>query len=753
MNDALAAEAKLEDLGLRPIPAPPEPRFLYTEPHLSNVESLALIRGRTFFVSDRSGNLMPPGAPHVGLFREDTRYLSQIELLVNGHPPSVLSATTEGAYANRVALTVKGSVPGEGLDIPVNTVFVHREQILESEGLSDILQIQNFHGVKAHLVVEITYDSDFMDIFQVRGLIRGKSGRYFEPLITETQMIFVYEGLDDRVRTTALSFDPPPARISGHTARWELDLEPRGRARITSMIVTQALPKHPLPSIFKSSSTVPPWMSEHERVEEHEEKLHRSLISWEKDCTKFRSSNEIFNTMLCTSLQDFYSLQIPEGANKAIAAGVPWFAALFGRDSLISSFQTLALNPSLARGTLLSLAARQGTVECAENDEQPGKILHELRSGEMAATGEVAFGKNYGSVDATPLFVILLSEYFQWTGDLQLLDEMRPALSAALNWLIEYGDMDSDGLIEYRRNTDKGLLNQGWKDSGDTMAHADGTLAQAPIALIEEQGYVADAFRRAASLIHLQGDPEQAERLIARSNELMHKLDQSFWLADDAYYAMALDRDKRPLAVMSSNPGHLLFTHTINDQRAHDVVTKLMTHGLFSGWGIRTLSDEEQTYNPMSYHRGSVWPHDNSLIAFGMARYGYQQEASAIFSALFEASLHFREYRLPELFCGNQRHHRDEPVQYPVSCSPQAWASGTPILILTALLGLKPDAASRELKIVNPRLPEFLTFLEIRDLRVGKSWVDLDFLRQGDRTSCRVVGRRGEELVVSITYR
>jgi glycogen debranching enzyme len=233
----------------------------------------------------------------------------------------------------------------------------------------------------------------------------------------------------------------------------------------------------------------------------------------------------------------------------------------------------------------------------------------------------------------------------------------------------------------------------------------------------------------------------------------MQKLDQSFWLAEDAYYAMALDRDKRPLTVMSSNPGHLLFTHTINAQRARDVVAKLMAQGLFSGWGIRTLSDEEQTYNPMSYHRGSVWPHDNSLIAFGMARYGYQQEASAILSALFEASLHFREYRLPELFCGNQRHHRDEPVQYPVSCSPQAWASGTPIVILTALLGLKPDASSGELKIVNPRLPEFLTLLEVRDLRVGKSWLDLDFLRQGDRTSCRVVGRRGEELTINITYR
>jgi len=279
MTNTAAGEARLEDMGLRAIAAPPEPRFLYIEPHLSSEESLALIKGRTFFVSDRSGNLMPPSAPHVGLFREDTRYLSQIDLLVNGHPPVVLSATTEGAYANRVELTVKGSVPGEGLDIPVNTVFVHREQILESEGLHDILQLQNFHSDKAHLVIEITYDADFMDIFQVRGVIRGKSGRYFEPLNTDTRMTFVYEGLDDRVRTTALSFDPPPRSISGHTVRWEFDLEPRGIRRFTSTIVTQAMPKHSLPSTLISPSAHPPWMSEHERVEEHEEKLHLGLTT------------------------------------------------------------------------------------------------------------------------------------------------------------------------------------------------------------------------------------------------------------------------------------------------------------------------------------------------------------------------------------------------------------------------------------------------------------------------------------------
>ena len=721
MTRSPSPEARLEEMGLRQVPAPIEPRILYTEPHLANMESLELIRGRTFFVSDRSGNLMPPGAPHVGLFREDTRYLSQMELLVNGHPPVVLSANTEGAYASRIELTVKGSLPGEGLDIPINTVFAHREQILEKEGFADTLQFQNFHSERAHLSVEIAYAADFMDIFQVRGIIRGKSGRYFEPLTTDTQMTLVYEGLDNRVRTTALSFDPKPASINGSRVRWELDLEPRSRAQITATIVTNTHARHLLPPSLTPSPAAPPWLRKNEKLEDHEQRLQQGLNAWERECTQFRSSHEIFNAMLNTSVLDFYALQIPEGHHKAIAAGVPWFAALFGRDSLISSFQTLALNPTLARGTLRSLAERQGRTTGTDNDEQPGKILHELRSGEMTATGEVAFGQNYGSVDATPLFIILLSEYFQWTGDRELLEEMQPHLSAALGWLTEWGDMDGDGLIEYKRNTDKGLLNQGWKDSGDAMAHADGTLAQAPIALVEVQGYAADAFRRAAMLVRLLGDPDQADRLTAHANELMRKLEESFWLPRNAYYAMALDGDKRPLAVASSNPGHLLFTQTISYERACTVVGQLLSPDLFSGWGIRTLSQEEQTYNPMSYHRGSVWPHDNSLIAFGMVRYGFREEAASLLSALFGASLHFRDYRLPELFCGNQRRHNDEPVQYPVSCSPQAWASGTPLLILIALLGLCPDAANRELKIVNPRLPDFLTEIEVRNLRIGKS--------------------------------
>ena len=739
-------------MGLRPINPPPEPRFLYAEPNLAQGGTLALIRGRTFFVCDRPGNVTPPGAPSVGLFREDTRYLSQLELLVNGHALSVLSATTEGAYVNRIESTVKGSQPGNGLDLPINTVFVHRTQILESEGLNDILQFQNFHDEKALLIIGVTYDCDFMDIFQVRGIVRGKSGLYFEPLIDEAQLSFVYQGLDDCVRTTSIAFDPAPTSISNRTARWELELEPGGRAQVTSTIVAKASSLHSLPDNVFAPRSVPPWMSEDEKVEEREEKLHILLSAWEKECTRYKSSSEIFDTLLRTSIRDFYALQIQEGTNKAVAAGVPWFAALFGRDSLIASFQSIALNSDLALGTLRSLAARQGTSVCIDNDEEPGKILHELRFGEMTATGEVAFGRNYGSVDSTPLFIILLSEYFQWTGDRQLLEEMRQPLQGALSWLIEYGDLDGDGLIEYQRKGEKGLLNQGWKDSGDAMAHVDGTIAAAPIALIEVQGYVADAYRRAAKLMHELGDLEQEQLLAIRAEELMQKLDKSFWLEEHSYYAMALDRKKQPLRVMSSNPGHLLFTHTISDQRAGSVVEKLMKQGLFSGWGIRTLSDAERTYNPMSYHRGSVWPHDNSLIAYGMANYGYRNEAVALLSALFHAALHFREYRLPELFCGNQRHHRDEPVQYPVSCSPQAWASGTPIIILTALLGLKPDATSRELKIVNPCLPEFLTFLEVRNLRVGKGWLDLDFLREGDTTSCRIVGRRGQKISVSVIY-
>jgi glycogen debranching enzyme len=734
----------MESTALRFMEPPPEPKARYPEPLLDAVEGLAIIRGSTFFAANRQGDLMPPGAPQVGLFCDDTRFLSQLELRVNGQEPIVLSSTTMGADMSRVELTVRGgSLSGENLDLPINTVYVHREQLLDRGQLFDVLDVQNFHDGAVTLNLEVYFAADFMDIFQVRGLLRGKSGRYFCPEVRDSSVSLRYEGLDGRCRATELFFSPQPQVLEGHRAGWQLRLPARASSRITTTLS------------MKENVTAPEPQTAAPGQESLDEARRRSAArhqEWVEGCTRLRSDNHIFDVMLETSAEDFYALRMPEERDTAVAAGVPWFAALFGRDSLLSSYETLLLDPELARGTLRVLASYQGQEENDERDEDPGKILHERRSGEMTATNEVAFGRSYGSVDATPLFLILAHEYFRWTGDRALLYELKEALKSATHWILQYGDLDGDGLIEYCRRSPKGLFNQGWKDSGDANRHSDGKIAQPPVALVEVQGYAVRALAGVAELMDMLDEGELGAQAKERADGLRRLIEERFWLEDRAYYAMALDCEKRPLQVDGSNPGHLLFSSAISMQRARQVMERLLQDGLFSGWGIRTLSREERAFNPMSYHCGSVWPHDNAIIGYGMARYGLHREASIVFQALYDAALHFREYRLPELFCGIERQLKSEPVHYPVSCSPQAWAAGGPFLLLTGLLGLQPNADRGELAIVDPHLPAFLQTLRIENLRIGSSRIALDFKRDGERTHCNIVDVRGTEIKISIVF-
>jgi glycogen debranching enzyme len=386
-------------------------------------------------------------------------------------------------------------------------------------------------------------------------------------------------------------------------------------------------------------------------------------------------------------------------------------------------------------------------------DEEPGKILHEFRNGEMTRCGEMPFGPYYGSADATPLFLILLTEAYNWTADDELVRELLPAAYRALDWIDRYGDLDGDGFIEYLRRSPKGLVNQGWKDSWDANMRPDGSVAQPPIALVEIQGYVYDAKYRMASLLRSFGDSARAERLRKEASELAKRLEKAYWMSEHGYYAMALDNHKKQLEVISSNAGHLLFTRVLSRDRSRMVVNRLMRDDMFTGWGWRTLSGAERVFNPLSYHRGSVWPHDNSLIAHGMALNEFRGPALQVLTALFQAALKFRDYRLPELFCGVQRGENDEPVHYPVSCSPQAWASGAMFLMLSSVLGIRPSAQRKELTIVNPELPDWLDHLHIRSLRVGKSRVGLDYSRHGNRTFCNIVDIEGEKLLVNVAFK
>ncbi len=716
-----------------------EPRLAFQVLEPRKVNNLTLIDGKTFLSTTVAGDITPSGAPDVGFFHDDTRFLSHLELRVGGHRAVVLSSSTEKTFASRVELTTGNITLRDSFDLPENTIHIRREQVLGADTFFDNFAFENFNLNAVDFVVELCFDADFVDVFQVRGCARSRHGTYYAPVVRDNSIAFFYRGLDGVMRSTAISLSPTPSEIRNGAARWDLKLEPLKQVEISVTIT---------PAVEGAKSR-----SGKINLDDTLHLRRRAFMEWENSSTRFVSSNDVFDTALQTAIGDFHALQIPDGDEHIIAAGIPWFATIFGRDSIIAAYQSLPLNPQLAVDTLRVLARYQGKDYNDWQDEEPGKILHEYRVGEMTRCGEMPFGPYYGSVDATPLFLILLSETFNWTADEKLVHELLPAAYRALEWIDKYGDLDGDGFIEYQRRSSRGLINQGWKDSWDANMHRDGAVAQPPIALAEVQGYVYDAKYRMSSLMRSFGDVATADRLKRESAELARRFEKSFWMQARGFYAMALDRDKKPLQVISSNPGHLLFTRILTRDRAQKVVARLMQPDMFSGWGWRTMSNEERIFNPLSYHRGSVWPHDNSLIAHGMALHEQRKPAMTTLTMLFQAALNFRDYRLPELFCGVQRGEFDEPVHYPVSCSPQAWASGAMFLILNSVLGIRPSAPRKELNIINPMLPAWLDYLHIRNLRIGRSRVGLDFTRNGERTFCNVVDVEGEKLLVNVAFK
>jgi glycogen debranching enzyme len=737
----MSTVSKLPEERLEPIACPHiDPRHAFQKGESRKVNNLTLIDGKTFLSTVVSGDIMPPGAPDVGFFHDDTRFLSELELRVEGQRTIVLSAATEKTYASQIELTTGNIALRESYEVPENTIHIRREQLLASDVFFDQVSFDNFDLRDVTFEVDMRFDADFVDVFQVRGCERDRCGQYYRPIVRGNTLTFHYRGLDGLVRQTVIEMNPPPDRIDGRTAHWKLHLPSRKR---TDLRVTVT----PLAQALKSRSPKRPDFAASLRAR------RVAYDEWERGSTQFHSSNGVFDTALATAVSDFHALQIPDGDQHIIAAGIPWFATIFGRDSIIAAYQALSINPQLAVETLRVLARYQGKELNNWQDEEPGKILHEYRGGEMTRNGEMPFGPYYGSVDATPLFLVLLSETFHWTADERLVEDLIPAAYRALDWIDKYGDLDGDGFVEYLRRSPKGLANQGWKDSWDANMHRDGRVAKPPIALAEVQGYVYDAKYRMSSLLRSFGDTGTADKLKRDAAELARRFEKSFWMPARGFYAMALDAEKRPLEVIASNAGHLLFSRIIGKERARTVGARLMKDDMFSGWGVRTMSRDERVFNPLSYHRGSVWPHDNSLIAHGMALNEMRDHAAQCLTTLFQAAMKYRDYRLPELFCGVQRREWDDPVHYPVSCSPQAWASGAMFLILSSVLGIRPSAARKELNILNPKLPDWLDFLQIRNLRIGQTRVGLDFTRRGDRTFCNVVEMEGEKLLVNVAFR
>ncbi len=722
------------------IPSPhPEPRLAFHSLEPRKVDNLTLIDGKTFSATSTSGDIYPPGSPDVGFFHDDTRFLSHLELRIGGHRTVVLSSATEKTFSSQIELTTGNITLRDSFDLPENTVHIRREQLLASEIFFDRMSFENFNLTPVDFSVEIAFDADFVDVFQVRGVARQKHGQYYQPMVRGQGIAFYYRGLDGLMRETLVTLAPKPTEFQERGARWELQLEPLKRLEIELSVT-------PFVQAQKSRAQV-------YDMDYHLRQRRANYTRWEASSTNFRTDNDVFDSMLKTGIGDFHALQIPMGDQHIIAAGIPWFATIFGRDSIIAAYQSLSLNSQLAVDTLRVLARHQGKEYDDWRDEEPGKILHEYRQGEMTLDGEMPFGPYYGSVDATPLFLVLLSETFNWTADEQLVEELLPNAYAALEWIDKYGDLDGDGFVEYLRRSPRGLVNQGWKDSWDANMHRDGSIAKPPIALCEVQGYVYDAKFRMSSLLRNFGDMKTADRLKREAAELGRRFDRAFWVPTRGFYAMALDAEKKPLEVISSNPGQLLFTRIVNRDRARVVASRLMRDDMFSGWGWRTMSQEEKVFNPLSYHRGSVWPHDNSIIAHGMAINDMRDGALRVLTSLYQAATTFRDYRLPELFCGVQRREYDVPVHYPVSCSPQAWASGAMFLMLSSVLGIHPSAPRKELNIVNPQLPEWLDHVHMRNLRIGRSRVGLDFSRRGDRTFCNVVDVEGDKLLVNVAFK
>ncbi len=725
---------------LVPIDSPHlEPRLAFQQIEPRKVNNLTLIDGKTFLSTTVAGDIQPAGAPDVGFFHLDTRFLSQLELRIDGHRAVVLSSSTERTFASQVELTTGNITLRDSFDLPENTVHIRREQLLANDIFFDNLTFENFNLKPVDFTVELVFEADFVDVFQVRGVARRVHGQYYQPFVRDNKLVFSYRGLDKTFRQTIIELKPNPVSIENKIARWELHLEPLKKLHLELNVSPFQEGRDQRSLDFSFANNL-----RHRR---------EAFRNWESHSTYFDSSNEVFDEAMKTATGDFHALLIPEGNEHIIAAGIPWFATMFGRDSIIAAYQTLSLNPQLAIDTLRVLARHQGTEYTDWQDEEPGKILHEYREGEMTRCGEVPFGPYYGSIDSTPLWLILFSETFNWTADEKLVRELLPAAYKALDWIDKYGDLDGDGFIEYKRRSPKGLINEGWKDSWDANMHKDGRVAEPPIALAEVQGYVYDAKYRMASILKTLGDTHRAERLRREAHDLARRFERAFWMPDQGFYAMALDGQKEQLGVVASNAGQLLFSRIIGRDRARAITQRMMRQDMFSGWGWRTMSADEKVFNPLSYHRGSVWPHDNSLIAHGMALHELRQPAIHVLTTLFQAALNFRDYRLPELFCGVHRRENDEPVHYPVSCSPQAWASGAMFLVLNSILGIRPSAQRKELNIINPQLPDWLEWLHIRNLRVGNSRVGLDFTRRDHRTFCNVVDVDGDRLAVNVAFR
>jgi glycogen debranching enzyme len=706
-------------------------------PSLVSGRARTLKHRDTFLVLDAYGDAQAVGPAAEGLFHEDTRFLSRLLLLINGERPLLLSSTaTAGNEMLTADLTNPDIFEGGELRLARDAIHLLRAQVLADRLCIESLEVKSYVDHAVALDLCYRFAADFADMFEVRGQRRARCGRILKEEVAAARVVLGYRGLDRVMRQTALSFDPAPGALARSEARFALRLEPRGAITLTLAIHCRTDDRGAAETSFAACVDAA-----------------RALLGRRRAAAAaIRTSNASFDAWLDRSRADLDMLVTDMDTGPYPYAGIPWFSTAFGRDGIITALETLWLAPQLGKGVLGFLAANQATRIAPEIDAEPGKVLHETRKGEMAVLGEVPFGRYYGSVDATPLFVVLAASYHARTGDLDFVRRIWPNILAALGWMREAADRDGDGFIVYDRRAEKGLSNQGWKDSGDSVFHADGRLAEPPIALVEVQGYAYAAWLGAAGLARALGEDEAQDDFADRASVLRQRFEEAFWCPEIGTYALALDGAKQPCRVRSSNAGHALFAGIASPARAARVAATLMAGSSFSDWGIRTIATSEARYNPMSYHNGSIWPHDNGLIAMGFARYGLREPMLRVMGGLFAAAAAAELRRLPELFCGFARRAGEGPTSYPVACSPQAWSSASVFALLGAALGISFDSAAPQIRFTRPALPTFLEEVQIEQLRMKDVVVDLLFRRHSsDNASLDVLRKEGTAEIVVIS--
>ena len=663
----------------------------------------------TFGVFDRSGDIQHAGLGEQGIYHEGTRFLSLLAFRFGNLKPFLLSSTiTRDNLLFTINLTNPDLYINGAIVLQRGDLHIFRTKFLYQATCYETLELVNYSLAPIELFFTLQYDADFADIFEVRGIKRRARGRRLPDEVTADRVVFGYEGLDRVVRHTEIEFAPAPEQLSASRAYFHRVLSPGQHERFSFTYMFKIDRKHagPLPTEAALGAAA------------------RSLKAKADDC-KMLTSNQQFNRWLEQSAADLHMMLTESPHGLYPYAGVPWFSTPFGRDGIITAMSFLWLNPRVARGVLKYLAAYQATEVIAERDATPGKILHEVRYGEMAGLEEIPFGLYYGSTDSTPLFVMLAGAYYERTGDREFIESIWPNIRAALEWIDIYGDIDGDGFVESARLSSRGLVQQGWKDSWDAISHADGSLPEPPIALCEVQAYAFAAKQAGATLANLLNHTDYARALLDQARALREKFNAAYWCEDLSIFAIALDSKKQPCRVVASNAGHCLFGGIATQEYANRVANRLLSEDCYSGWGVRTLSTREVRYNPMSYHNGSVWPHDNAIFAAGLANYGLKDAVNRIITGLFDASMFFEFHRMPELFCGFGRREGEGPTLYPAACAPQAWAAAAGFMLMQASLGLHVDATTAQVLFASPMLPPFLNEIRMRNLRVGNASLDL----------------------------